>query len=466
MSTSGLSLGSGAGSPISITGLASGLDTSAIIAALMAVEREPVVHLSDQQAKLQGEQQHLQSIQTALQQLALMTSEFGLPSTFESSQAVSSSEPLRVSAAASSGAAIGGHEVEVTQLANSAQRSFTFSSPAGEETLTVDGVEFTLKAGETAKQLASAINSNSSATVYAAVVEGETLVLSNRATGNTGAAFIEVSGSALSEIAGSAKEGKNAEFTVDGTAGVSASNTVTNGIAGVTLTLEGLTTTGPVTIDVQPPGPNVKAVEAQAQAFIKLYNSTVEAIHAQLTTKPIKKPQEAAEFGVGTLFGDSELTSLLNTMRQSMYAPGTGLPAEMSSPADIGISTGAATGAASSQSSIEGLLTLNTTKLTEAVQSNPAGVEQMLTQWSQGLQTQLNGAAQAGGSMEGRVTGDATQISRLGTQIATMNELLEVREKTLQETYAQLERAISQNTAQGQSLSSQSEALFRDDRQQ
>src|SRR5271154_5713279 len=122
MSTSGLSLGSGAGSPISITGLASGLDTSAIIAALMAVEREPVVHLSDQQAKLQGEQQHLQSIQTALQQLALMPSEFGLPSPFESSQAVSSSEPLRVSAAASSGAAIGGHEVEVTQLANSAQR--------------------------------------------------------------------------------------------------------------------------------------------------------------------------------------------------------------------------------------------------------------------------------------------------------------------------------------------------------
>ena len=78
------------------------------------------------------------------------------------------------------------------------------------------------------------------------------------------------------------KEGKNAEYSVDGVAGTSASNTVTNAIAGVTLTLGGLTTTGPVTIDVQAPGASVSAVEAQVQSFVKLYNSTVEAIQKQL----------------------------------------------------------------------------------------------------------------------------------------------------------------------------------------
>ncbi len=54
-------------------------------------------------------------------------------------------------------------------------------------------------------------------------------MLSNRATGNTGSEFIKVSdpGGALTEEAGTAKEGKNAEFTVDGVAGTSSSNTVT-----------------------------------------------------------------------------------------------------------------------------------------------------------------------------------------------------------------------------------------------
>ena len=77
MSTSGISLSSltnpsGSGSsPLSITGLASGLDTTAIVAALMGVEREPVVHLTDQQEKLQGDQAQLQSIQGMLSQVAL-----------------------------------------------------------------------------------------------------------------------------------------------------------------------------------------------------------------------------------------------------------------------------------------------------------------------------------------------------------------------------------------------------------
>ena len=39
-----------------------------------------------------------------------------------------------------------------------------------------------------------------------------------------------------------------------------------------------------MTIDVQAPGPSASAVEAQVQAFVKLYNSTVESIQTQLST--------------------------------------------------------------------------------------------------------------------------------------------------------------------------------------
>jgi flagellar hook-associated protein 2 len=462
MSASSLGVNAATGAPITISGLASGLETTKIIAALMAAEREPVTHLSDEGAKLHAEQSQLQGVQSDLQQLASVVSEFSLPSLFESAQSVSSSEPGRVSAATSGGAGVGGYEVEVTKLASSAQRTFTYTSPTKEETITIEGEKFTVKAGESAEEFASKIDTDSSASVYAAALENGSVVLSSRATGNTGSEFIKVSdpGTTLVERPGTERQGKDAEFTVDGVPGSSSSNTVTDAIAGVTLTLSGLTPTGPVTIDVQPPGPNASAVEAQVQSFVRLYNLTVEAIQTQIQTKPPAKVQSTGEYSTGILFGDVELTDLLDGMRDTMYEPAAGLEAGMSSPFDIGISTGAPSGSGtSSQASLEGLLTLDPEKLTEAVKSNPAGVETMLQQWSQGLQGMVDAAGGPGGTIEARVTGDGSQITQLTSQIATMNEMLAQRERALQATYAQLEAVISKNTAQGDWLTSQEESL-------
>lgn len=456
------SVSSEGGSPLSVTGLASGLNTSAIISALLAAERQPITRLTNQQEKLQAQQQKLQSIQSSLQSLSFAVSEFSLPSLYDGTQTVSSSEPLRISAATTSGAGVGGYEVEVTQLANSAQRTYTFKSPAAEDTLTIDGRQYKVKAGGEAKELAGAINSDSSATVYAAVLDNETIVLSNRATGATTGEFITVAdpGGTITEKAGTAKEGKNAEFKVDGVAGTATSNTVTTAIPGVTLTLEGLTTTGPVTVTVQPPGMSVSTIEGQMQAFVTQYNKTVEAIAKELSTKPLPNPQNASDLAVGSLFGDHDLSSLLNRMRQAMYEPIAGLPAEMSSPADVGLSTGVPSGGAStSQATLEGQLKLDPAKLASAIQSNPAGAKQMLEHWSQNLQGLLTTAAQPGGTIDTRVSGENNQITELKGRIVTMNEMLAVRQKALEQTYAQLEGIISHNTAQSNWLAGQAEQL-------
>ncbi len=82
-STGALSTGTSTGSPITFTGLASGLDTSSIVAALMAVDREPVAHLTAEQSKLAAQQTTLGSIQSSLQKLSFAASEFALPSLFE-----------------------------------------------------------------------------------------------------------------------------------------------------------------------------------------------------------------------------------------------------------------------------------------------------------------------------------------------------------------------------------------------
>jgi len=450
--------GSTGSSPISFSGLASGLNTSAIISALMTAERQPVTRMVGEQEKLQAEQQQLQGLQSSLQALSFAAAEFSLPSLFESAQSVTSSEPSRVSAATTSGAGVGGYEVEVKQLADAAQRTFTFKAPAAEDTITIDGHEYKLAAGASAKELASKVNSDSKATVYAAVLDSETIVFSSRTTGATEGEFIKVTdpGGALTEKAGTAKAGKNAEYTVDGVAGTATSNTVTTAIPGVTLTLSGLTTTGPVTIDVQAPGPSTSAIEAQVQAFVKAYNSTVEAIQKQLTTKPVANPQNATEAAVGRLFGDQELSSLLSRMRVSMYEPIKGLPAEMASPEDIGLSTGA-TG--TEQSAVEGLLKLNPEKLASAVKANPAEAQKMLQSWAGNLQTMINGASEPGGTLEARISGDTSQVSELKIRIDAMNEILAVRQKSLEATYAELEGVISQNTAKISWLTNQSEQL-------
>jgi flagellar hook-associated protein 2 len=456
-----------AGAPINFSGLGSGLNTSEIITALLGVERAPITRLSDEQTTLEGQSTELQSIKSSLTQLAFDAQELGSPVLFNTSQSVSSSEPSRITATTTTGAAVGGYEVNVTQLANSGQRTFTFKSPAAAETLTIDGKEIEVAAGSTIQDLVDKINSDSTATVYAAAVGSEAVVLSTRETGATGAGFIAVTdpGGTLVEQAALAKEGQNAEYTIDGVAGSSTSNTLKGAIPGVTLELKALTTTaGPVTVDVQPPAANVSAIASQVQAFVKLYNSTIGTINTQLTTKPPSAPESAAEMQTGTLFGDFELGNLLNQMRQSIYEPGKELPAEMSSLANIGISTGAPSGNATpSQSAVEGQLTVNTAQLESAIEANPAGVQEMLQSWSQGFQNLVNTDAGPGGSLEARISGDSAQTSELTSRIATMNEMLAVRQKALQTEFAAMEQIVAQSKSQSSWLTSQLASLLSTD---
>jgi flagellar hook-associated protein 2 len=459
MSTSSVSTN---GSTVQFSGLASGLNTSSIIQALLSAEKAPITRLTGQQEKLVGQQTELATLQSSLQQLTFTAFEFSLPSLFEGTQSVSSSEPLRVAATLTSGAGVGGYEVEVTQLANSAQRSYTFTAPTAEDTITIEGREYTVKAGTTAKELAQKINSDGKAAVYASV-QGEegTIVLSSRKTGAGGGEFINVTdaGGTLVEKEGSAKEGHDAEYTIDGVAGTSTTNTVTEAIPGVSLTFSALTGAGPVTVAVQPPAPNVATIEKKLEAFVTQYNTTVEEIQKQLTTKPLANPQSAEERAVGSLFGDTTLSNMLASMRQTMYETIAGLPEEMSSPLSIGVSTGASTGGKTSQSSLAGVLKLEPAKLAKAIGENPEGAKVMMQKWAKSFNQAVEAVSAPGGALEDRINGDSEQVRELKTRITTMNEILEVRQRALEQTYAALETLMSRNSAQSSWLTSQTSQL-------
>jgi flagellar hook-associated protein 2 len=468
ISSSGLTSGtsvSGSGNKLQITGLASGLDTNAIVSALLSDQTQRITNLTNQQNHLKSLNGLLTSIQSSLRTVALNAQTLGDPGLWHSGETVTSSNSSLVSATTAVGAAIGGHTMSVGQLASSASRTFTFASPAADDTITIDGHDTQISAGATINDLISAVNSDPNATVFAATTgDGSTVVLSSRTTGDTGATFIQKtgdSGGVLTQaLDGSgnpiAREGANAQFTIDGVSGSSSTNTVTNAIAGVTLTLGGVTPAGsPVTVVVGSPQANTTAIDSAVTTFVNAYNSIIGQVQSQVT-----QTTSPSNPNLGMLFGDNELTNLLSDMRTAMYTPGAGLPAGMASLADIGITTGAASGSSPfSQDSVSGKLSIDTTALNNAIQSNPDGVKAILQSWSNSFASVVNAEAAPGGSMDARINGDSSEISHIGDQISNLNTMLSARQTALQAEFAALESTLGGLQSQESWLSQQINSL-------
>lgn len=463
-------------STMSIGGLASGLDTTTIIAQLMALEKRPRILLDNKQVLIETRQNLLKDFQTKVRALQTAAADLRSVTLFAQKQAVESSDPTKVSASSTSGAGVGGYQVEVTQLANAAQRTYAYAPPAADGTVTIGGHATTVRAGMTAQELATAINTDRDATVYAAATATGTIVLSERRTGDTGGRFItlaDASGSLTEDVA-RARDGRDALYTVDGVAGRSSTNVITDAVAGVTLTLRALTTTsGPVTVNVGAPGADTDAITRKLQAFVDLYNTTVDAIRAKLDerTVPDSRSKQDIANGVadsrtstqmkaGTLFGDRQLNAMLTSLRQVIYTPVRGATAPMDSLAALGISTGA-TSATTSKDSLAGRLTLDTTRLAEVLASDPNGVRELLSGvggvggWARGFEDITNEAAKSDGIIGTRITGADDELRALKSQMAQMDERLAVKEKALNRQFAALEVAMSKSQSQSAWLTGQ-----------
>jgi flagellar hook-associated protein 2 len=231
---------------------------------------------------------------------------------------------------------------------------------------------------------------------------------------------------------------------------------VTNAIGGVTLTLTGVTTTsGPVTVNVGAPAPNATNISGAINTFVTQYNKVISDIQTQLAQQP-----SSTDPTQGTLYGDPELKDLLTSMRSMMYTAGAGLPAGAATMDDIGVSTGATTGSgAESQSALAGNLTLDATALTNMLQSNATGVKSILSHWSSSFVNLVDNAADPGGTIATRMSGDSSQITNLGNQIASMQSALTDKQNFLVQQFAQLEAALSSNQSESSWLTSQLASL-------
>jgi flagellar hook-associated protein 2 len=452
--SSSLNLSSLGGGGLQVTGLASGLNTNQIIQEEMAIYQQPVTNLQNQQSGLTAMNKQLASIQSELKTLSSDALAVGDPTLFMTQQAVTSSDSTRVQASSATGAGVGGYQVSVSQLANSAQATYSYTSPASDTAVTIGGNGYTIKAGESVQDFVDSINSDTSGTVYAAATNAGTVVFSSRATGASSSVGVTAPSGTLGLV--SSKPGQDALFSVDGTNGSSSSNTVTNAIGGVTLTLTGVTTTsGPVTVNVGAPAPNGTNISNAINTFVTQYNKVISDIQTQLQQQP-----SSSDPTQGTLYGDPELKDLLTQMRSMMYSAGSGLPAGAATMDDIGVSTGATTGSgAESASALAGNLTLNATTLTNMLTSNPSGVKSILSGWSSSFVNTVDNAADPGGTIATRISGDGSQISSLGNRITSMQSALTDKQNFLVQEFAQLEAALSSNQSESSWLTSQIASL-------
>src|SRR3954467_10842532 len=96
---------------ITLTGLASGLDTSSIISQLMALEQNKVTAVQMRQVKVQAHKDDLSAIKTKLDASKNAAAALSDSATWKATQTATSSDPAKLDVTLLGGAGIGGHSV-------------------------------------------------------------------------------------------------------------------------------------------------------------------------------------------------------------------------------------------------------------------------------------------------------------------------------------------------------------------
>jgi flagellar hook-associated protein 2 len=311
-----------------------GLDVRSIVEQLVALEKKPLEKLKLDAATTQAKITTFGQIKSLVSALQDSVSKLTSVTGWNSVSATSSAKDY-VGASAIGGTQPTSFSVEVQSLAKgraTASQSLTAGTAVGEGTLTltVNGtaVDVAVDATDTMASVAGKIN-GANAGVTATILNdgsGERLLLTSKATGLTGAFTLGVSdidgndadNLGLSRLLFNTTETKaaaDAAATINNIPVTSSTNTFTNVVSGVTLTVSKETEVGkPVTITV---APDTTAAKANIEAFVKAYND-VNGVLNEAT-------KYDAEKGVGALLqGDSTTLALQSALRAAVQSLTTG----------------------------------------------------------------------------------------------------------------------------------------------
>jgi flagellar hook-associated protein 2 len=280
-------------SSISFGGLATGLDTGAIIDALMEIRRQPIVRLQARQTLYESQKEALGTLKTKLLALQTAAKDLDTFTEFASYSAASSREDI-LTATAGSMAAPGTYEIVVESLAT-AQKDISQGYASlddvvgwGSLTVTVGGEATVVDIDPSADSLVDlkdAINAAGAGVVASILNDGSEgtpyrLILTAADTGAAAGFTIDLNGLAggtpptLTNVTAAA----NAALSIDSIPVTSPSNSISEAITGLNFDLHAADPDTSLTLTV---ASDDEAIQEKVQAFLNAYNDLFDFIQTQ-----------------------------------------------------------------------------------------------------------------------------------------------------------------------------------------
>jgi flagellar hook-associated protein 2 len=436
----------------SIGGLASGLDTATIISQLMQLEAAPQTRLKARVTTETSEVTALQSLNTKLSALATKAATLAKDTTWSAVTATSSNSSITVATA--TGATPASFGVTVTAVAKTHQLGFANAAAltdnvTGATSTKVmlnrfDGTPVELDTQDgTLQGLVSAINSPANATgLHATALKtsgGYRLLVESTATG--AAQDFDLTAADGSALLGGATVRAGSDASLDLGLGItvtSTSNTFTDLVPGVSLTLAASTAVGTTSsIDLKHSSTDLSTSVSDLVASMNTILSEIETDTAYNATT--KKG--------AVLSGDGLARDLSSKLLSTVFSDsGTSL-------SKLGIST-----------TRDGRLTFDATAFATAYAADPDGTAAQFTTAGNGFATRVQTLAKQvsdplNGTISAAITGRQTGITRLQTSIDDWDIRLALRKDTITAQFTALETAMSTMQSQSSWLTSQLASL-------
>ena len=477
---------------VTATGLGSGLDINTLVTAIVDAERTPLIaRVDNKKADIDNLVSGYGFLQTAMSAVRDSIAKLADATQLNATSATSS-QTSAVSITADSTAQIGTYSLSVSQLAQPQSLiSGNFSAASdvvGSGTLTIgmgtpsynaspnettyasfnqsSSVSITIAANSTLADVRDAINT-ANAGVNASILQDGTnykLMINGESSGLSNGLSLTVSGdssgtdtdtSGLSQLAFDANTAnltqtvppQDALLSINGLSVTSSSNTVTNVLDGVSLTLLS-TTSSSATVSVSR---DTTAITGLVDAFVSAYNTYLGS------QKSLTK-YDATTGDAGFLQGDAMTRTMVSQIRALISDEITGLTGNISVLSDLGISVEA-----------DGSLKTSATTLESAVRTNFDSVQKFFVGETVSGSAVSGFAGQIDTLLDSFLDSDGlilTKLSSLDDKLKAVEEdrlLYNQRMESLEARYLRqfnaMDALVGQLTSTGDMLKSQLDAL-------
>lgn len=428
---------------INFNGLATGLDTGAMIDQLVSAEKSKTAVYTKRVSDLTAQGSIVSGLTTRLNGLRDQARKLDTAAELKVST-VKASDDKHFSVAAA-GATVGSHTLRVGTLARAQTVSSNAFASSGAGAAGTGAVAITTgtstvnvswTASDSLADIAQRVNDAGSGVTASVLFDGTSyrLVATAKATGTAAASTFDVGNGLGWGAAGSIKTvASDASFTLDGIPMTRSANLVDDALTGLTFTLKAphAAADEDTTIDVTA---DRDALRDKIKGLVDQYNAVATALDGQLRYDGTPK-------GGDTLFGDSTLRRLQGNLSKLVTDRHNGRTlAELGATIDR-----------------TGKLTFDATKFDRAMIDSPGAVDELLV--GGGLATKLSDLVEehvrsGDGVLVTKSNGFTSQIKRYRNDITRIEDAATLLGDRLRAQFNALEKAVSAMKTQSAQLAS------------